>query len=144
MPDDYHPWNEAGTMYGDWIIRRTSLGGLLEVMCWKRRVILLERDRTRAELRSDLAHALAHIDLRHRRLDDKAEVAATRYAAKRLIARERVAAALAETGGEVTVETAEILDVDMETLFARLSYLHPAEKAYIREHLASVLEARTA
>lgn len=141
---EYHPWDDAGTRYQDWVIRRCHLDGLHEVMCMERKVILLEAERTKWERRCDLAHAIAHIDLGHGSFDDKSEAAAVRYAAKRLIHRDRVAEAVAHTNGDVTLETAEYLGVDMETLSVRLHHLHPAEKAVIRRHLAGLLEVRAA
>lgn len=144
MIDAYHPWDDAGDRYGDWTIRRCDLRGLHEVMCMDRKVILLEAARTKWERRCDLAHALAHIDLGHGSFDDKSEAAAVRYAAKRLIHRDRVADAVAATNGEVTQETAELLGVDMETLMIRLTHLHPIERTVISRRLSGLLEARVA
>lgn len=140
----YHPWEDAGRRYGDWRIRRCNLNGLHEVMCVRRKVILLEANRTKWERRCDLAHALAHIDLGHFRFNDQAEAAAVRYAAKRLLHRDDVVAALRQTGGEMTWETAHLLGVDVPTLKARFDHLHPLERAYIRERLQSVLELQGA
>lgn len=136
----YSPWDDAGQRLADWIIEHVSLGGLHEVMCWQRRVILLESDRTVAERRSDLAHAIAHIDLGHREaLDRKNEQAADRLAAKRLIDREDLADAIKQTAGHITMETAELLRVDMATLRSRLTFLHPAENAYLRRQMERLL-----
>jgi hypothetical protein len=129
----YSPWQDAGERLTDWVIERVQLHGLHEVMCWRRKVILLEADRSVAQRRSDLAHAIAHVDLGHRvALDSKCESAADRLAAKRLIDRAPLAEALAWTGGIATIETAELLRVDMPTLRNRLTCLHPAERAYLR------------
>ena len=96
----------------------------------------MERDRTVTQRRSDLAHAIAHVDLGHRRaLDRKSELAADRLAAKRLISRSELAAAIRATSGAIGHETAELLRVDMATLRARLTYLHPAENAYLRRQI---------
>lgn len=124
----------------DWIIEHVSLGGLHEVMCWQRRVILLEADRTVAQRRSDLAHAIAHVDLAHHRaLDRKSELAADRLAAKRLISHEELATAIKATAGHIGEETADLLRVDMATLRSRLTYLHPSENAYLRRELEPYL-----
>lgn len=132
----YSPWDDAGDRFADWVIEHTSLQGLHEVMCWRRKVILLEVDRTVAQRRSDLSHALAHVDLGHRdALDNKSERAADRLAAKRLIHRFHLAEALRWTGGAANMEAAEMLRVDLPTLNARLSHLHPAERAYLRREL---------
>lgn len=128
----YHPWEDAGLRHADWIIEHVSLGGPIEVMCWRRKVILLERDRTVSQRRCDLSHAVGHIDLGHRKSFDRAsERAADRLAAKRLIALVPLGAALLWTDGRPTLETAEILSVDLPTLEARLTCLHPAEKGYL-------------
>lgn len=134
----YSPWEDVGGRLSEWVIEHTSLRGLHEVMCWRRKVILLERDRTVAQRRSDLSHAIAHIDLGHRRaFDPGTETAADRLAAKRLILRVPLADALVWTQGAATEETAEILRVDIPILRARLSHLHPAERAYLRRRLTS-------
>jgi hypothetical protein len=136
LADIYSPWDDAGARLEDWIIEHVSLGGLIEVMCWKRKVILLESDRTVAQRRSDLAHAIAHVDLGHRlALDRKNEQAADRLAAKRLISRQELVEAIKWTGGRIGQETAELLRVDIATLRSRLTYLHPAESSYIRREL---------
>jgi Zn-dependent peptidase ImmA (M78 family) len=105
-------------------------------MCWKRRVILLENDRTKWERRCDLTHAIAHIDLAHRRLDDKSEAAAVRYAAKMLIDLEPLSAALSMSEGQITPDAADALGVDEQTLMARLQHLHPGERGYLMRELA--------
>jgi hypothetical protein len=125
----YHPWEDAGRRFGDWRIRRCSLNGLYEVMCVRRKVILLEANRTKAERRCEF--------------DDHSEAAAVRYAAKRLLHRDEVVEALRVTEGRMTHETAELLAVDMPTLRARLTHLHPVERIYIRERLQPVLDGIT-
>jgi len=141
----YHPWHDAGERHGDWIIRRTSLDGLLEVMCRRRKVILLERNRTKWERRCDLAHAIAHIDLGHTdRFDRKTEQAAVRHAAKMLIDLEPLGDVLAVTGGRVTYDGAHALGVDVETMTARLQHLHAAERGYLRRRLAHLAEEHVA
>lgn len=134
----YSPWDDAGDRLAEWVIEHASLRGLHEVMCWRRKVILLEADRTVAQRRSDLSHAIAHVDLCHRdALNTKSEAAADRLAAKRLIHRQHLADALVWTAGRATWETAEILRVDLPTLNARLAHLHPAERAFLRRALAA-------
>lgn len=141
----YSPWVDAGERHGDWVIERVPLRGLHEVMCRKNKVILLERDRTKWERRCDLAHAIAHIDLAHTgSFDRKAEQAAVRYAAKMLIDLEPLGRALAIGGGRVTYDSATALGVDVETMTARLTHLHPAERAYLRRQLAHLTEEHVA
>ena len=82
----YSPWDDVGTRYPEWNVRFTDLRGLPELMCWDTRVILLEESRGIAQKRSDLGHAIAHLDLEHRgdTFNMKHEEAASRYAARRL------------------------------------------------------------
>jgi len=104
-------------------------------MCWRRRVILIEHTRTVAERRSDLAHAIAHLDLDHRgdTFNRHHEDEANRYAANLLIDINALADAMAwsQDGDEV----AEILRVDTETLRLRLRHLHPSERALLKRRL---------
>lgn len=138
--DEYHPWDDADARHGEWVIRRIPMRGLFEVMCWRRKVILLEADRTKWERRSDLAHAIAHIDLEHHDPEDtKAELAASRLAAKRLIGRFRLAEAMIRTEGRLTFETAELLGVDLPMLLNRVTHLHPCERAFLQRKVSEGL-----
>ena len=107
-------------------------------MCWDSRVILLERSRTIAEHRCDLAHAIAHIDLAHRgdTFNTKHEEAANRYAAKLMIGLEPLSEAMAWSDNYA--EVAELLRVDERTLRMRLQCLHPAERAYLKQRLSNL------
>lgn len=132
----YSPWNDVGARYPDWVVRLVPLRGLTELMCWDNRVILLETARTIAEKRSDLAHAIGHLDLEHRgdTFNRKHEEAACRYAAKLLIDLEPLGEALAWSRSPV--EVADSLRVDVSTLTKRLERLHPAERGYLKRRLA--------
>lgn len=141
----YNPWKDAGDRLGDWIIERVPLHGLHEVMCVKNKVILLERDRDKWERRCDLAHAIAHIDLGHRsRFDRKAERAAVRHSVKMLIDLEPLGKALSESYGEINLQAAWSLGVDLPTLQTRLQILHPAERGYLARTLAHLREEHAA
>lgn len=107
-------------------------------MCWRRQVILIEHERTVAQRRSDLAHAIAHLDLEHRgdTFNRHHEEAANRYAANLLIDVRALADAISwsQDGNEV----ADALRVDIETLRLRMKHLHPSERAYLRQWLNGV------
>lgn len=121
-----------------------DLGGVKEAMCVKDRVILLDQSRSMIERRCDLAHAVAHIELGHTDRRNKAdERAAVRYAAKMLIDLDDLADAIETSAGLVDECAAAYLNVDMETLAARVEYIHPAERGYLRRRL-SALSAGTA
>lgn len=109
-----------------------NLYGFTEVMCTRRKVILLEADRDKWHRRVDLTHAIAHIDLGHvDRHDMKAEEAAVRYAAKLCLDLHPLGEALAESRGRVDASVAYDLGVDLETLQVRLRHLHPVERSYL-------------
>jgi hypothetical protein len=132
----YSPWTDVGERYPDWVVRRTDLRGLPELMCWDERVILLEESRSIAECRSDLAHAIGHLDLQHRgdTYNRKHEEAARRYAAKMLIDLKPLGEAMAWSSSRE--EVAELLRVDVPTLSKRLEHLHAAERGYLQRRLA--------
>lgn len=131
----YSPWDDVGARYPDWIVRSVDLRGLHELMCWEERVILLEVTRSIAERRSDLAHAIGHLDLEHRgdTYNMKHEEAASRYAAKMLIDLRVLGEAMAWSDSRA--EVAELLRVDELTLAKRLEHLHAAERGYLQRRL---------
>lgn len=99
-------------------------------MCPTRKVILLEDQHDRAARRCSLAHAVAHIDLKHRAtnglISNRQELAADQLASRRLINMPALvgAALWAESFEEVAAE----LDVDKRMLFVRIRHLHPSER----------------
>lgn len=114
-------------------------------MCVKDRVIFIDRARTTAERRCDLAHALAHVELGHNeRRNHRQERAAVRYAAKMLIDLDPLAEALAAVYPSPAADAAEILGVDVETLAVRLECLHPGEMGTIRRRLRRLAEGEAA
>lgn len=129
----YDPWRDAAQRYPDWVIRRVELHGLTEVMCTRRRVILLDRSLGRARRRGALAHSLAHLDLEHRATDGDyerwQEREADKLAARRLIPLDALADALrwSRSAPEIAAE----LDVDVGILRARVDVIHPAERAVL-------------
>lgn len=142
----FDPWAYAGAVYPDWVIRFEDLHGIPEIMCWRRRVILLEREHDLAKRRCSLTHAIGHIELAHRgsAYDTKEEAAAVRYAAKMLLDLEPLGNLLATSGGRPTFDVAHALGVDVETLTARLQHLHPGERGYLARRLSHLHEEHVA
>ena len=142
----FDPWAYAGAVHPDWVIRFDDLHGIPEIMCWRKRVILLELDTDKRRRRSSLTHAIGHIELEHRgsAFDTKEERAADRYAAKMLIDLEPLGDVLAITGGRVTYDGAHALGVDVETMTARLQHLHAAERGYLHRRLTHLTEEHVA
>lgn len=106
-------------------------------------VILMARGLTSSQRRCALAHELAHIDLGHVGVDDypdadrqdgRLHADADRLAARRLIDIHRLAD-IATAYPDDPHRVAEELDVDYETLAARVRWLHPAERHYLRRRL---------
>lgn len=131
----YDPGADAAARYPDWVIRRRHLGwGMHEVMCRRTKVILIEAGHSRAERRSSLAHAVAHIDLDHKpnhgHFDRRQEAEAHGLAARRLIPLEALIAVARWTRDPV--EAAADLEVDVGTLLTRMKHLHPSERTRVR------------
>lgn len=132
----YNPGTDAATRYPDWVIRHRPLGGVIpEVLCRRRRVILIESVHTWPEKRCSLAHALAHLDLRHAESNagvfaHRQEVEANQLAARRLITIDDLADVLCWT--RFRTEIASELEVDLPTLATREKHLHPSERHYLR------------
>ena len=129
----FDPYLYVGSAHPDWVIRFDDLHGIPEVMCWRRRVILIEKNHSKAERRCHLTHALAHIELEHRgdEFDTKEEESADRWAARQLIDLNDLTAALQWNGWHVTEALAHELRVDRRILGARLRTLHPSERAHL-------------
>lgn len=129
----YHPWRR--------------LRELTDVtLCWHQygvagwcrhstATVSLRTDLTQAERRSTVCHEVVHLERGPGLLgfEDREESAVEREAAKRLIGIRELGEALAWAGS--FAEAADELWVDVGTLRARLSYLHPAERAYLARRL---------
>jgi Zn-dependent peptidase ImmA (M78 family) len=132
----YDPGADLALRYPDWLVADGDLGGVVpEVLCLVRRVILIEQDQHAAAKRSSLAHAIAHLDLGHRRVlagffENREEAEADQLAARRLIPLASLAHVLTWTRspGEVAAE----LDVDAQTLRVREHALTRAERRVLR------------
>lgn len=131
----YNPWADACSRYPGWVIRCLPLQGVPEVLCLRRKVILIDAEQRRSSRRSALAHAIAHLDLEHVVVGDvpgaKQELAADKLAARRLIAVGQLADALAWCGEDWNSVSRE-LDVEEGLLRVRLVHLHPSERRLLR------------
>lgn len=135
----YHPGRDAAERFPDWVIRHRTLShGIPEVMCRRRRVILIESQDTWPAKRCSLAHAVAHLDLNHQAtasgtFDRRQEDHAHQLAARRLIGIDDLARALSWT--RFITEVAAELEVDIRTLNTRQVHLHPSERADLRSRM---------
>lgn len=132
----YHPGRDAAERFPEWVIRHRPLShGIPEVMCRRRKVILIEDKQSWPEKRCSLAHAVAHLDLGHQAtshgtFDRRQEDHAHQLAARRLITIDDLARVLSWT--RFITEVAAELEVDIRTLNTRQVHLHPAERAELR------------
>ena len=132
----YDPAADVASRYPDWIVGRADLQGLVpEVLCWARRVILIDGGSSPEVQRSSLAHAVAHLDLGHTvtlsgHFENREEVQADLLAARRLIPLDDLAAAVAwsRDRGEVACQ----LGVDLPMLRIRELSLDAAERRRLR------------
>lgn len=139
----YDPGADAAARYPDWVIRHRSLGGIPEVLCRRRRVILINNAHTWPAKRSSLAHAVAHLDLGHAdtassSFEKREENVADQMAARRLIGLDALADVLCWTRdyGEIADE----LLVDVTMLRVREKHLHVAERHYLRRQVRPMEE----
>lgn len=132
----YDPGRDAAERYPDWVIRHRQLShGIPEVMCRRRKVILVEHQDSWAKKRCSLAHAVAHLDLEHivaaaGYFDRVQEAEADQLAARRLITIPDLAGVLSWT--RFITEVAAELEVDVRTLNMRQVHLHPSERAELK------------
>lgn len=136
----YSPWDDLGDRFANWTVRHVPLSGLYEVLCARRRVILLEANRSLTERRCDLAHAIAHLDLQHWPVHDvydiRHEEAATLLGARRLVPFDALLDAV--RWASCSAELAQVLRVDMPTLEVRLRHAkHPSERPRLLAALQS-------
>jgi len=101
---------------------------------WPHRVIRIDARLNQAAARSTLAHELVHAERGPLpaipALADLEENLVDQETARRLIPLPQLAHALADSNNPT--QAAAILDVDKATLVTRLTHLHPAEKAWLR------------
>ncbi len=132
----YDPGSDAADRYPDWVIRHRNIGGVIpEVLCRRRKVIIIGTGQNNAARRCSLAHAIAHLDLGHAEalsvdFEKREELEADKLAGTRLITLDQLAVALRWT--RVHVEIAAELDVDVQILKVREKYLSADERQYLR------------
>lgn len=132
----YDPVADVAARHPQWVVGLADLGGLVpEVLCWVRRVILLDAGATPEVRRSSLAHAVAHLDLGHGRtsvgyFENREERQADLLAARRLIPLDDLAEALAWSPDRG--EVAALLGVDLPMLLVREQGLSTAERRLLR------------
>lgn len=135
----YDPGADAARRFPDWVIRHRPLHGVPEVLCPRRRVILIDSATSWPAKRCSLAHAVAHLDLGHQAtaqhgaLSRWMEREANGLAARRLIPVQALADVLCWTRN--AFEVAEELGVDVATLEVRRRHLHPSERSYIEQRM---------
>lgn len=130
----YNPGDDMAARYPGWVVRSAPLGAVPELLCPRRRVILLDQRLHGPDKRCALAHAVAHLDLRHgltmdRRAETREEQAADDLAAERLLPEWR----LADAGLWVrsAKEAADELDVTENLLLVRWDGLDTPTKRRI-------------
>lgn len=133
----YDPGADAAARFPDWVIRHRPLGGVIpEVLCPRRKTILIASDDEWPAKRCSLAHAVAHLDLKHQGghglLEGWMEAEANGLAAKRLITVDQLAEVL--SWSKDPREIAAELVVDRATLEVRRRHIAPWERAYIAQH----------
>lgn len=137
----YDPAADVAARHPDWVVASADLGGLVpEVLCWQRKVILIEADDSPEVRRSSLAHAVAHLDLGHARtlpgfFEHREEIEADRLAAARLVPFPALAEAIAWTADREAV--ARELGVDLQMLAVRESMLSRHERRTLRRRRTS-------
>lgn len=136
----YNPGADLARRYPRWVLRhRPLIGGIPEVLCWRRQVILIERHMSRSARLCAEAHAVAHLDLEHAAtlrgvLEAREEHSADLLAARRMVEVRALASTL--TLDLPPADLADELGVTSHLLTVRLNHLHPSERALIRRHVA--------
>lgn len=123
--------------YPDWVVRHKRIAPIPEVLCVRRKVVLVDTEAHRSARRCALAHAVAHIDLGHvpesgragRRYEDHAD----QLAARRLIPLDRLADVLTWALGPD--EVADELDVTEHMVRVRVRMLGMEDKAWISAYV---------
>lgn len=135
MSGRWNPYEYMGEHHPDWVIRFEHLFGIPELMCWRRRVMLIDPGDGQHQRRSSMAHAIAHLELMHQGsvFCGKEEAAANKWAAGMLIGVRELADAAQWHHWQVGEDLASDLHVDLETLTTRvnLARTHPAERSYL-------------
>ena len=131
----WNPYEYMGERHPDWVIRFDDLYGIPEIMCWDRRVMLIEHADGVHKRRCSMAHAVGHLELMHQGsvFCRKEEAAANKWAAGMLIDVDRLADAAEWHHWTIGEPLAHDLRVDLDTLIIRvgMARTHPAERPYL-------------
>lgn len=130
----WHPWRHLRE-YAAIELHWADMDHQMGVIEFAGPTITLTTGMTQAERRSTLTHELVHYERGpcHPDHTTREEAAVDREAAKRLIGIRELGEALAWSTD--ATEIAEELWVDVATIKARMTYLHPAERAYLKRRL---------
>lgn len=131
VPEVFHPWR-AIRAREDVTVEWQRRDGLLGTWCERSRRMVLHPDQNQAERRCTAAHELLHAE----RGDTTCDWRTHRDAARLLVDLRALGDALVVYGEEDLTRVAEELWVDLDTLSARLQYLHPSERGYLRRRLS--------
>lgn len=137
-PTPYDPFGDLAARHPGWSLRRGDLGPIDELLSWARRVIVLHEALQPSQERSALAHAIAHLDLRHQAtlpgwFEQREERAADRLAATRLVAFEAIADTVQDGVEASGLEAlASRWEVDLPMARVRLGLLTSAERRRLR------------
>lgn len=135
--EPYDPGADMARRYPEWVVRHKRIAPIPEVLCVRRKVVLVDTEADRACRRSALAHAIAHIDLGHvpesGRTGRRYEMEADTLAAERLIPLPRLADVL--TWALCPAEVADELEVTAHMVRVRVRSLTQDEKMTIDMHV---------
>jgi Zn-dependent peptidase ImmA (M78 family) len=142
----YSPWGDAAVRLPHVHIELCPIAPVRGAWVPSERVILLDDALSRVELRSVLAHEIAHVDNADHdcpprgpdrvRLARRRELAADTLAARRLITLDELADALA--WARRAEEAAAELDVTVPILRRRLAALTPAEQLLLEQRIERI------
>lgn len=135
----YNPGSDLRDRYPDWVMRHRPLLGLSEVLCRRRRVILIEREMSRSARLCAEAHAVAHLDLGHADVLDGVLEAREEAAADLLAARRLLPIGLVTSIAVLDLPpaaAAEEAGVTPKFWALRKKRLHPSERAAICRAMA--------
>lgn len=135
------PWSDIGRRHPHVHVGIHDISPARAAWVRDAQVVFIDRQLTRAEGRSALAHEIAHIDLAHEPrglawFDTRQEREADQLAARRLIPIEALADIFTWTRDDEAA--AESLAVDVHTVRVRLAHLHPSERHHIEARIALI------
>lgn len=130
----WHPWRAIRNL--DVTVLWERRDDLLGSWDDDTRTMTFHPDQSQRQRRCTATHELVHAELGHRgHCAGKAELRVRKEAARRLISIYALGEALAFHGEDDVEALADELWVDPDTLATRLTWLHPAERGYLRRRL---------